>query len=110
MVELSANAAKRILFLAQKKGNPALFLRLCVDSGGCAGFQYKFSLETAFNPEEDVSIARDDARLVIDKTSLPFLQGAVVEFVSDLSGEMFQVKNPNADSSCGCGTSFSVKM
>jgi iron-sulfur cluster insertion protein len=109
-IELTPNAAKRISFLAQKDSDSALFLRLTVDSGGCSGFQYKFQLDSQLNADDDLVIERDGAKLVVDKTSSGFLIGAQVDFVSDLSGEMFQIKNPIADSSCGCGTSFSIKM
>lgn len=110
MIELSATAARRITFLAQKQGQTGLFLRLAVDSGGCSGFQYKFSLENGATTSDDMVFEKDGAKLVVDKTSLGFLNGTVVDFVSVLSGEMFQIKNPNADSSCGCGNSFSVKQ
>jgi iron-sulfur cluster assembly accessory protein len=107
---LTENAARRIKALREKQGNPGLFLRLSVDSGGCSGMQYKFDLDDAFKAEEDLAVEREGARLVVDKTSLGFVAGGQVDFISDLSGESFQVKNPNADSSCGCGTSFSVKI
>lgn len=108
-LQLSSNAAKRILFLARKDAQEGLFLRLAVDSGGCSGFKYNFKLESNSNAD-DIIIEHDGAKLVIDPASLPFVEGSVVDFVSDLSGESFQVKNPMADSSCGCGTSFAVKI
>ncbi|HVY13456.1 MAG TPA: iron-sulfur cluster insertion protein ErpA [Alphaproteobacteria bacterium] len=106
---LTDNAAQRIQALRQKEGQPALFLRLRVDSGGCNGFQYRFSLESAQNADDE-SFEHSGARLVVDKASLPFLNGAKIDYVSSLSGESFQVKNPSADSSCGCGSSFSPKI
>lgn len=109
-IQLTPNAAKRIRFLADKQAQAGLFLRLAVDSGGCSGFKYNFQLEEKPTTDEDVIVERDGARLVVDKTSLTFLEGSEVDFVSDLSGESFQVKNPMADSSCGCGTSFAVKI
>jgi iron-sulfur cluster insertion protein len=108
-LELTSKAAARIRHLSETEGKPGLFLRLMVDSGGCSGFQYKFSLETA-QADGDLIIENEGAKLVVDKDSLSFVQGSQVDFVSDLSGMSFQIKNPNADSSCGCGTSFSVKM
>jgi iron-sulfur cluster insertion protein len=105
---LTDKAAQRIKHLSAKEGKPGLFLRLMVDSGGCSGFQYKFSLDSAKQADDEV-FEREGASLVIDKTSLGFLQGAQIDFNSDLSGEMFSVKNPNAEASCGCGTSFSPK-
>ena len=107
-LELTEKAASRIHALRAKEGNPALVLRLLVDSGGCSGFQYKFSLEDTQKPD-DCIFTRSGAALVVDPASLDFLKGAQIDFVSDLSGESFQVKNPNAESSCGCGTSFSAK-
>ncbi|NDE91406.1 MAG: iron-sulfur cluster assembly accessory protein [Alphaproteobacteria bacterium] len=109
-LQLTPSAAKRIRFLAEKQAQPDLHLRLAVDSGGCSGFQYKFKLEQTAPNADDVVIEEGGAKLVIDQASLPFIDGSVVDFISDLSGESFQVKNPMADSSCGCGTSFTVKM
>ncbi len=108
-LQLTANAAKRILFLAQKEAQAGLFLRLAVDSGGCSGFKYNFKLESDISAG-DIIIERDGAKLVVDQASLPFVEGSEVDFISDLSGESFQVRNPMADSSCGCGTSFAVKI
>lgn len=107
---LSDSAARRIRHLAERQGDPALFLRLAVDSGGCSGFKYSFDLGSALNAAEDVILEKDGARLVVDKTSLEYVKGGVVDFTSDLSGERFLVTNPNADSSCGCGVSFSMTM
>lgn len=109
-ITLTENAAQRIRVLREKQGNPGLFLRLSVDSGGCSGLQYKFGLDDAFKADEDLAVERAGAKLVVDKASLGFVAGGEVDFISDLSGESFQIKNPNADSACGCGTSFSVKM
>lgn len=82
-------------------------LRVAVLGGGCSGFQYKFELEDA--PEaDDLSLRRGDVTVLIDPTSLPFLSGAVIDFKRELIGARFAVENPNAQSSCGCGTSFSV--
>lgn len=96
--------------MAEKQAKPGLRLRLAVDSGGCSGFKYIFNLEDAAVTPDDIVIERDGATMVVDKTSLSFLEGSEVDFISDLSGESFQVKNPMADSSCGCGTSFAVKI
>ncbi len=109
-LQLTPNAAKRIHFMAEKQAKPGLRLRLAVDSGGCSGFKYIFNLEDAAVTPDDIVIERDGATMVVDKTSLSFLEGSEVDFISDLSGESFQVKNPMADSSCGCGTSFAVKI
>ena len=82
-------------------------LRLAVSGGGCSGFQYGFSFDDARN-EDDRVFERDGVKLVVDETSLDLLVGAEVDFVEDLVGSSFQVRNPNASSSCGCGSSFSV--
>jgi iron-sulfur cluster insertion protein len=106
-VSLSAAAARRIAALIAAEGNPALMLRLAVSGGGCSGFQYGFSFDDARN-EDDRVFERDGVKLVVDETSLDLLVGAEVDFVEDLVGSSFQVRNPNASSSCGCGSSFSV--
>jgi len=106
-VSLSAAAARRIAQLIAAEGNPALMLRLAVSGGGCSGFQYGFSFDDARN-EDDRVFERDGVKLVVDETSLDLLVGAEVDFVEDLVGSSFQVRNPNASSSCGCGSSFSV--
>lgn len=82
-------------------------LRLSVDGGGCAGFQYRFGLEREAAPDDAVA-ETDGVRLVVDPVSLPFVEGSMVDFVETLGGASFQVTNPNAASGCGCGTSFSV--
>ena len=105
-VSLSQSAAARVAAIAAKQSAPAI-LRLSVDGGGCAGFQYRFGLEPA--PADDDSVSETDGvQLVVDPISLDLLAGSEVDFVSNLGGASFQVKNPNAASGCGCGTSFSV--
>ena len=105
-VSLSESAAARVAAIAAKQGVPAM-LRLSVDGGGCAGFQYRFGLEG--EPAEDDAVSETDGvKLVVDPVSLDLLAGSEVDFVSNLGGASFQVKNPNAASGCGCGTSFSV--
>jgi len=105
-VRLSARAARRIAEIVAGEAEMNV-LRLSVLGGGCSGFSYDFALETAAD-EEDLIIDRDGARVVIDQTSLPYLTGSEIDFVDDLIGQSFQVQNPNATASCGCGTSFSV--
>ena len=102
---LTANAAKRVAWIAERQSKPAI-LRLAVDGGGCAGFTYKFELGT---PENDDTITETDGvKLVVDPVSLDLVRGSAVDFVEDLSGAAFRVTNPNAQSGCGCGSSFSV--
>ncbi|HTC17493.1 MAG TPA: iron-sulfur cluster insertion protein ErpA [Stellaceae bacterium] len=106
-VSLSASAAKRVKELKAQENLPNAFLRLAVSGGGCSGFQYGFSFDDARQPEDRV-FERDGVQLVVDETSLGLLAGAEIDFVEDMMGAAFQVKNPNAASSCGCGNSFSV--
>jgi len=105
-IDLSPAAAKRVAAIAERQGKPAI-LRLSVDGGGCAGFQYIFDLAEGVGGE-DVSAVRDGVTLVVDPVSLDLVRGATVDFVESLGGAAFRVTNPNAASGCGCGTSFSV--
>ena len=103
---LTESAARRVAAIAARKSRPAI-LRLAVDGGGCAGFTYSFELAEA--PEEGDSIAETDGvKLVVDPASLELVRGSAVDFVEDLGGASFRVTNPNAQSGCGCGSSFSV--
>ena len=105
-VTVSARAAKRIAEIIAAEGKPAM-LRLAVTGGGCSGFQYNFALDDA-RADDDLAIEQGGVTVLIDATSLEFLKGAEIDFVDDLIGASFKVNNPNATSSCGCGTSFSV--
>ena len=105
-ISLTTNAARRVAAIAARKNRPPI-LRLAVDGGGCAGFTYSFDLADA--PEDGDSIAETDGvRLVVDPASLELVRGSAVDFVEDLGGAAFRVTNPNAQSGCGCGSSFSV--
>jgi len=106
-VSLSEAAAARIKHLISLEEGDDLFLRLAVSGGGCSGFSYGFSFDNTKNDDDHI-FTRDNVDLVIDDVSLDLLAGAEVDFVDDLIGASFQVKNPNASSSCGCGTSFAV--
>jgi len=106
-VTLSASAAKRVKELKAQENLPLAFLRLAVSGGGCSGFQYGFSFDENLQPD-DRAFERDGVTLVVDETSLDLVKGAEVDFVENMMGASFQVKNPNAASSCGCGNSFSV--
>lgn len=106
-VSLSASAARRVAELKIQEKAPSAFLRLAVSGGGCSGFQYGFSFDDARQPDDFV-YARDGVELVVDAVSLELVRGAEIDFVEDMMGASFQVKNPNAASSCGCGNSFSV--
>lgn len=105
-VTISERAARRIGDILKSEGEGAM-LRISVEGGGCSGFQYKFDVDRA-KAEDDLVIAREDAVVLVDSASAPFLAGSEVDFVDDLVGSSFRVVNPNATASCGCGTSFSV--
>ena len=105
-VTLSQSAAKRIVsIVAAENGKSAL--RVSVEGGGCSGFSYKFDLADSAE-DGDIVIERDGARVLIDEMSLIYMSGSEIDFVDNLMGQSFQVKNPNAVASCGCGTSFSI--
>jgi iron-sulfur cluster assembly accessory protein len=105
-IDITPSAAARVAFIATKQGKPAI-LRLAVDGGGCAGFQYKFGLADAVEADDEVA-ERDGVRLVVDSVSLDLVRGSAVDFVENMGGAMFRVTNPQAASGCGCGTSFSI--
>jgi iron-sulfur cluster insertion protein len=102
---LTENAAKRVAWIAERQSKPAI-LRLAVDGGGCAGFTYTFDL--AEQESDDLVTETDGVKLVVDPVSLELVKGSAVDFVEDLGGAAFRVTNPNAQSGCGCGSSFSV--
>jgi iron-sulfur cluster assembly accessory protein len=105
-VTLSERAAKRISkILSAEPGGTAL--RISVSGGGCSGFQYGFDLDATRAPD-DIIVERGGAVVLIDSVSLPYMGGAEIDFVDDLIGQSFQIHNPNATASCGCGTSFSI--
>lgn len=103
---LSESAAARLAKLAEAEGRPVM-LRVAVDGGGCSGFQYRFELVEAAEPD-DLRIETAGQAAVVDPVSLPFLKNSEIAFVDDLAGAQFVVRNPNAASSCGCGVSFSI--
>ena len=105
-IALSPSAAARVAAIAARQGKPAI-LRLSVDGGGCAGFQYRFELADAVAADDAVA-KEDGVTLVVDPVSLDLVRGSTVDFVESLGGAAFQVTNPNAASGCGCGTSFSI--
>jgi iron-sulfur cluster insertion protein len=108
-LRLSETAARRIKKVVEDEKNPALMVRLEVAGGGCSGYQYKIGFDSTFDVNEDIVIERDGARLVVDKVSLDLLKGSEVDYGENLMEAGFRVNNPNANSSCGCGSSFSVK-
>ncbi|MET0874898.1 MAG: iron-sulfur cluster insertion protein ErpA [Pseudolabrys sp.] len=105
-ITVSERAAKRIGEIL--KGEPAgTMLRVSVEGGGCSGFQYKFDMERA-KAADDLVISRDTAVVLIDPMSVNYMAGSEIDFVDDLIGASFKVKNPQAKASCGCGTSFAL--
>ncbi len=105
-ITLTPSAAKRIKVLNAQAGTNQMF-RVTVNGGGCSGFQYEFKLDDQLN-DDDLTFERDGSVLVTDETSLDLIAGSEVDFIDDLMGAYFQVRNPNATSSCGCGTSFAI--
>ncbi len=104
---ISAAAAARVGELRRQQGDDALMLRIAVSGGGCSGFQYGFSFDDTVR-DDDLTFDRDGVTVVVDDVSLDLLDGSEIDFVEELIGASFQVRNPNASSSCGCGTSFAV--
>lgn len=103
---ISETAARRISSLASQEGGRPM-LRISVSGGGCSGFQYGFDFDETVG-EDDRVFERGGAKVVIDETSLELLKGSEIDFVEDLMGAYFKVQNPNASSSCGCGSSFAI--
>src|SRR5215210_7723033 len=106
-IGISESAARRITALKQQEEAEGAFLRIAVSGGGCSGFQYGLSFDEQRNPD-DFAFERDGIEVVVDDVSLDLLNGSELDFVEDLMGASFQIKNPNAASSCGCGNSFSI--
>lgn len=107
LVTLTENAARRIAELSNGELSPSM-LRVSVEGGGCSGFQYKFDLVGDPAAADDIVIERNGARVVIDPVSIAYMTGSEIDFVDDIIGASFKIRNPNAVAACGCGTSFSV--
>ncbi|NKL06023.1 iron-sulfur cluster insertion protein ErpA [Rhizobium leguminosarum] len=105
-VTLSDAAAKRIAAIVGAEAGKSA-LRVSVEGGGCSGFSYKFDLADSA-ADDDIIIEKNDAKVLIDSLSLVYMAGSEIDFVDNLLGQSFQIKNPNAVASCGCGTSFSI--
>ena len=105
-VTMSASAAKRVAAILAREAAGAV-LRVAVNGGGCSGFSYAFEI-TRERADDDLVLSRDAATIVIDPVSLDYLKGSEIDFVDNLIGQSFKIHNPNATSSCGCGTSFSL--
>ena len=105
-VTVSDSAAKRIAEIVSSEPENSM-LRVSVEGGGCSGFQYKFDL-VQDRADDDLAIEKGGVTVLIDPVSVMYMEGSEIDFVNDLIGASFQVKNPNATASCGCGTSFSL--
>ena len=105
-IELTPAAAARVAAIAQRQGKPPI-LRLAVEGGGCAGFSYRFGLAESV-AGDDLSTSENGVTLILDEMTHDLVRGGVVDYVESLGGAAFQVRNPNAASGCGCGSSFSI--
>ncbi len=106
-IDFTAAAAAKVRELIREEGNPALKLRVYIQGGGCSGFQYGFEFDEQ-QSEDDFAIATDDVTLLVDPLSLQYLVGAQVDYTESLHGAQFVIRNPNAKTTCGCGSSFSA--
>ncbi|WP_028480980.1 iron-sulfur cluster insertion protein ErpA [Pseudovibrio exalbescens] len=105
-VDLTDNAVKRVAKILSNEPEGTV-LRVSVEGGGCSGFQYKYDLVTE-REDDDLVLERDGAVVLIDPISVQYMEGSVIDFVTDIIGQSFQIKNPQATAGCGCGTSFSI--
>ena len=106
-LNLTDGAVKKILSQSEQQSEVKVNLRVYVTGGGCSGFQYGFSFDESID-EEDTCVSKEGANLIIDPLSLQYLLGSTVDYIEDLSGSKFIIKNPNAITTCGCGESFSI--
>ena len=107
MITLTESAKIKIKDIIYDEGNPNLSLRTFVQGGGCSGFSYGFTLDEVQN-EDDFAIPLDEFKILVDSMSMQYLTGAEIDYKEDLHGSQFVIKNPNATTTCGCGSSFSV--
>ena len=106
-LKISDDAVTRINQLLASKGNPDLKLRVYIQGGGCSGFQYGFQFDED-QQEDDIAIEQQGIRVLVDMLSLQYLSGAEIDYKDDIMGSRFLVNNPNASTTCGCGSSFSI--
>ena len=106
-LQLTEAAAAKVARLIAEEANPALKLRVYITGGGCSGFQYGFSFDEQ-READDLAVERDGVTLLVDPLSLQYLMGAEVDYRESLQGSQFVIRNPNAKSTCGCGSSFSA--
>lgn len=106
-VELTPRAAQRVQQMMHEKGEKGCKLRVFIAGGGCSGFQYGFCFEEQ-TEEDDTVMSADGVEVLVDPTSLAYLEGASIDYVDDVAGSRFVINNPNAKTTCGCGSSFSA--
>jgi iron-sulfur cluster insertion protein len=106
-ITMTDGLVRRIRQMQDEKSDPGLMLRVTVNGGGCQGFEYAFGFAHE-QAKDDALFEKDGVKLLIDETSLALLEGSEIDFVDELAGASFKIRNPNAQSTCGCGTSFSV--
>lgn len=107
MVTITENTSNKVFELIQEEAEKPQALRIFVQGGGCSGFQYGFTFENDIT-EDDFIIDQNGVKFVVDAMSMQYLQGATIDFKSTFEGEQFVINNPNAETTCGCGSSFSV--
>ena len=106
-IGISDGAAKQIADLIEREDKVGMRLRVAVSGGGCSGFQYGFSLDSITNADDHL-FTKNNIEVIVDEVSLEYLSGSELDYVQDLIGSYFSIKNPNASSTCGCGTSFAI--
>lgn len=107
MIEITESAAAKILDILSEENNPSAKLRTFVQGGGCSGFSYGFTLDEQQN-EDDFVIEKYGTSILVDSMSMQYMQGATIDYREELMGSSFTINNPNATTTCGCGSSFSV--
>ena len=107
VISISLSAKEKIKDLLNEENNPKLALRTFVQGGGCSGFSYGFTFDDIIG-EDDFEIPVDEFKVIVDSASMQYLQGAEIDYKEDLQGSSFSIKNPNATTTCGCGSSFGV--
>lgn len=107
IINITSNTIQKVDELIKEEGNPELKLRVFVQGGGCSGFQYGFSFDEIAN-DDDFILKENDVVFLVDPISAQYLQGATIDYVDNIDGAQFVIKNPNATTTCGCGSSFSA--
>lgn len=107
MIEITDSAKAKITDLLSEENNPKLFLRTFVQGGGCSGFSYGFTFDEELN-DDDFEVDIGKFKVLVDSMSMQYLQGAIIDYKEELMGSQFVISNPNATTTCGCGSSFSV--